>query len=198
MDAPSVSLKQALKPEWRQALRKTKRGETVMSKSECVLQKMNRIGDVVESILNVLAVISVAVVILVLGREINIPVVWLDEISTYSVVWVVFIGLALGYRNDMFPRVDIICHLIPQKWNQYLGIFWDVVALVFLCLIMVSGKDYIVRTFQSGTTSAQLNMPLYIVYLGPIIGYLCTTYFTICNIFAQILKTKHGKELEHT
>lgn len=172
-----------------------------MSKGEQILLRMNRVGDVIEKILNIfavilLAVISIAVVILVLGREINIPVVWLDEISTFSVVWVVFIGLALGYRNGMFPRVDIICHIIPQNWNKYLGVFWDVVALAFLGLVLVSGYDYILHTFQSKTSSAQLKLPLYIVYLGPIIGYLCTLYFTICNILAQIVAIGKGKEHE--
>ena len=172
-----------------------------MSDKKGIIYQMNRLGDLMEKFRNavavvLLAIIAIAVVILVLGREINIPVVWLDEISTYSVIWVIFIGLALGYKNGMFPKVDIICNITPKSWKRYLDIFWDLVALVILALVLWSGKDYILQTYKSKTTSAQLRMPLYIVYMGPILGYLFTLYFTVCNILTNIFCRKEGKEGE--
>lgn len=172
-----------------------------MPEKKGIVYRMNRIGDLMEKFLNLcaillLAIVAISVVILVLGREVNIPVVWLDEISTYSVVWIIFIGLALGYKHNMFPRVDIICNLTPKSWKPYYDVFWDVVALAFLLIVVWSGKDYIIQAYNSKTTSAQLRLPLYVVYMGPIIGYLFTLYFTICNIVTNIAGMKKRKERE--
>lgn len=172
-----------------------------MSEKKGLLYRLNRIGDWLEKILNVLAaallgVISIAVVILVVGRESNIPVVWLEEISAYSVVWAVFFGLALGYKNGLFPKVDIICTIIPKKYREYLPVFWDLVGLFMLGVILWSGKDYILYAYSSGTTSAQLRIPLYIVYLGPMIGYAFTLYFTVLNILNQIAALREKKRGE--
>ncbi|MCI8650567.1 MAG: TRAP transporter small permease [Anaerotruncus sp.] len=162
-----------------------------MAEKKGIVYGMNRLGDQMEKVLNVVAaimlgIIAIAVIILVLGREINIPVVWLDEISTYAVIWAIFFGLALGYKNGLFPKVDIICAVLPKSVHKYLGIFWDLVGAVMLTMILWSGKDYILHTYSSGTTSAQLKVPLYLVYSGPMIGYLFTLYFTIVNIVNQI------------
>ena len=172
-----------------------------MPEKKGIVYQMNRVADMMEKFLNLcaillLAVISIAVIILVLGREVNIPVVWLDEISTYSVVWVIFVGLALGYKHGMFPRVDIICNFTPKSWKPYYDVFWDVIALAFLLIVLWSGKDYIIQAFNSKTTSAQLRLPLYIVYMGPMIGYLFTLYFTICNIVTNLAGLKTRKERE--
>ena len=169
-----------------------------MTEKKGFVYGMNRLGDAMERVLNfvaavLLGVIAVAVVILVIGRETNIPVVWLDEISTYSVVWAIFFGLALGYKHGLFPKVDIICAILPRSWQKYLGIFWDLVGALLLLLILWSGKDYLAHTFQSGTTSAQLKVPLYLVYAGPMIGYVFTLYFTATNIVNQVVALRHGK-----
>lgn len=162
-----------------------------MEEKKGIVCRLNWFGDVLEKIFNFFVVIfligvALAVSVLVLGREINIPVVWLDELSTYAVVWLVFFGMALGYKKGQFPRVDVICVVIPKRFHPYMEIFWDVIGAVILSLILWSGKDYILHAYNSGTTSAQLRIPLYIVYCGPVIGYLFTLYFTIVNIVNKI------------
>lgn len=162
-----------------------------MEKKNGIVYRLNWFGDVLEKIFNFCVIIfligvAVAVSILVLGREVNIPVVWLDELSTYAVVWLVFFGMALGYKKGQFPKVDVICVVLPKSFRPYIEIFWDVVGAVILTLILWSAKDYIIHTYKSGTTSAQLRLPLYLVYCGPIIGYLFTLYFTIVNIVNKV------------
>ena len=63
-----------------------------MEENKGIIYRLNWFSDVLEKIFNFCVVIfligvALAVSTLVLGREVNIPVVWLDELSTYAVVW---------------------------------------------------------------------------------------------------------------
>lgn len=172
-----------------------------MEKKHGIVYRLNWFSNVLEKIFNFCVVIfligvAFAVTALVLGREINIPVVWLDELSTYAVIWLVFFGMALGYKKGQFPKVDVICVVMPKRFQPYIEIFWDIVGFAILTLILWSGKDYILHAYNSGTTSAQLRIPLYVVYCGPMIGYLFTLYFTVVNIVNKIVKLREEKGVE--
>jgi C4-dicarboxylate transporter DctQ subunit len=164
-----------------------------MKQESAALQRINAVAQSVEMVMNVLSsvlllFIALSVIIQVFGREINIPVVWLGELSVYSLIWLVFFGLALGYRNGLFAQVDIISHFIPVRWKPYLVIFWDLVGLVIMIMILVSNNDYLQYVAKSGTRSSELKIPLYLVYMGPMIGYLATCFFTVVNMVNTIAR----------
>jgi TRAP-type C4-dicarboxylate transport system permease small subunit len=175
-------------------------GETfVMDKKIKVLALLNKIGDGIEKSINFcacifLVIIALSVIIQVLCRHINIPVVWLGELSVFGVIWTVFFGLAVGYRHGMLAQVDIICHLIPKKAHKVLGILWDLVCLVLMLVILVSSRSYIFHIWNRKMFSPELRWPLYLVYLGPVLGYVFTGYFTVVNILtALMLPVKPGE-----
>jgi TRAP-type C4-dicarboxylate transport system permease small subunit len=157
-----------------------------------VLTVLNRIGDGIEKCINFfasifLAIIALSVIIQVLCRHINIPVVWLGELSVFAVIWTVFWGLAAGYRHGMLAQVDLICHLIPKRAHKALSILWDLVCLAFMLIILVSSRNYILHIWNRKMFSPELRWPLYLVYLGPVLGYIFTAYFTVVNILTALM-----------
>lgn len=173
-----------------------------MSEKKGVLRILHLISALLEKFINfwacvLLVVISLAVIVQVLGRTTNIPVVWLGELSTYCTIWVVFMGLAIGYKHGLFAQVDIICHIVSKSWKKYLEILWGVVALIIMGLILWSSRDYIAHVARAKTASPELRLPLYLVYLGPIIGYIFTCWFTLVNIADQIAAIITGTSAPH-
>lgn len=159
---------------------------------------LHGIGDALEKVINfaasvLLVVITIAVVVQVFGRSFNIPVVWLGELSTYSTIWAVFLGLAIGYKHGLFAQVDIICHVAPKSWTKYLSIFWEIAALVIMGIILWSSRDYIAHVMKSRTLSSELRVPLYYVYMGPITGYIFTSYYCIVNLVDKLYALIDGK-----
>lgn len=157
-----------------------------------VLAVLNKIGDGLEKGINVFACISlvtiaISVVIQVLFRYVNIPVVWLGELSVFAVIWTVFFGLAVGYRHGMLAQVDIICHLIPNRFRKILGIIWELTGLAIMLAILVSSRHYISHVYARKILSPELRWPLYLVYMGPVLGYIFTAYFTLVNILAKFI-----------
>jgi TRAP-type C4-dicarboxylate transport system permease small subunit len=153
-----------------------------------IASKFEKVIEVIVSIL--LTLIALAVFVGVIGRNINIPVVWLGELSTYSTIWVTFFGFALAYKYDMFANVDLISGKLSERNKKIIQILWNVFAIAFMTLLLWSGKDYIAHVAKSGTVSSELRIPLSIVYMGPFIGYIFTTYFGIVKLIKQILELK--------
>lgn len=162
-------------------------------KSEKIISVLDKIGDGLERCINVIncvliAVIVLAVVLQVFFREVSFPIVFLGELSTYCVIWLIFLGLSVGYKHGMLAQVDIICNMLPNKAKPMLEIIWDMLAVIIMAMILWSSRLYIAHVFKSATKSPEMKVPLWFVYLGPILGYILTTYFAICKILDKIFK----------
>ena len=171
-----------------------------MKEQNSIVKELNQIAAVFEKILNIFigifgGVLGLSVFIGVLGRNINIPVVWLDEVSTYCCIWATFFGFAVASRHGMLSNVDAFIHGFSERAKAYMSIFWIIFGCFFMGIVLWSGKDYIAYAYNAGTLSAQLRIPLFYVYLGPMIGYLFAIYFGIVNIVNKIgeLKTAERK-----
>ena len=171
-----------------------------MKEQNSIVKELNQIAAVFEKILNIfigifVGVLGLSVFIGVLGRNINIPVVWLDEVSTYCCSWATFFGFAVASRHGMLSNVDAFIHGFSERAKAYMSIFWIIFGCFFMGIVLWSGKDYIAYAYNAGTLSAQLRIPLFYVYLGPMIGYLFAIYFGIVNIVNKIgeLKTAERK-----
>jgi TRAP-type C4-dicarboxylate transport system permease small subunit len=163
-----------------------------MDKKIKVLAVLNKIGDGIEKCINFFAciflvIIALSVIIQVLCRHFHIPVVWLGELSVFAVIWTVFLGLAAGYRHGMLAQVDIICQLIPKRAHKALSVLWDLVCLALMLIILVSSRSYIFHIWNRKLFSPELRWPLYLVYLGPVLGYLFTGYFMAVNILTALM-----------
>jgi TRAP-type C4-dicarboxylate transport system permease small subunit len=141
-----------------------------------------------------LALVAIAVVIQVFGRTVNIPVVWLGELSVFAVIWAVFFGLAVSYKHGMLAQVDLILHLTPKSWEKPLRVFWDLTGLALMTVILISSRGYVFRVWERKTLSPELRLPLFAVYLGPVLGYIFTIYFTLINIITRICTWRREDE----
>lgn len=162
-----------------------------MNNQKNLVEKLDRFASKLEKPLEIcvsifLAVISIAIFILVFGRNVNIPVVWLGELSTYCAIWTTFFGFALAYRYDMFANIDIITRFVSPERKKVLELVWNVFAILFMVIVAWSSKDFILHVFKSGTKSPEMRAPLYIIYLGPIISYLITTFFGVVKLLKQL------------
>jgi len=159
-----------------------------MKKVTVIMQKT---ADFFEQIINVLLVAAITtlfltVVFSVLTRNINVPVVWLGELGTFSCIWAIYLGMALAYRKDQFPNVDLLHSILPEKVRQYLPIIYNVLIQVFLLGVLWSSRVFLAHLLKSGQTSAELRLPMFYAYLGPVIGYIFTSFFCFTDLLVKI------------
>jgi TRAP-type C4-dicarboxylate transport system permease small subunit len=163
---------------------------------------MEKMSDNIEKFIELLCVILMAILAItvifgVITRNIDLPIVWLGELATFCCIWVTFLGMSLAYRKRLFSNVDIITHAFKERGNAILAVIWDVIGLLFLVIVLVSSKSFISYLLMSGHKSGELRIPFYLVYSGPIAGYLFTAYYVVVSLTENIINLiEKGKSLK--
>jgi len=55
---------------------------------------------------------------------------WVEEVSTVSFIWSVFIGAAAAYRHKMHIGIDLITNLFPERTRELISIFINLMMVV--------------------------------------------------------------------
>ncbi len=160
------------------------------------LYNLQKAADYVEKIIEwmacaLLVVIAFAVVASVFTRNLNIPVVWLGELGAFSFVWVTFLSMALAYRHNLIPSVEIINHLLSGKAAQWLSLLLELISIAFLAIVMWSASEFMAYLGDSGHISAELRVPMVYVYIGLMLGYIFTLFFSFVKMCEKITELKH-------
>lgn len=170
-----------------------------MTEKKGILGIFHLIADKIERFIGVcvcifIAVLGISVFVGVVGRNVNIPVVWLDEVSTYCCIWATFFGFALACKYNMHSNVDLLLHWLPKGVRTYFELFWMAFGVVFMGAVLWSSREYISFVYTAKTLSAQLRLPLAYIYMGPVIGYIFAVYFVTVNIMDHVAGMKKGKK----
>ncbi len=98
---------------------------------------------------------------------------WIEELTTYITLWIVFVGSALCVKKTEHVNVDIVFHMIPKRSGQILLGILSILSGIFIgffgwasCALVGSVK----ATHQVSTSMDWL--PMYVVYLAAIVGSL--------------------------
>lgn len=98
------------------------------------------------AVLRTLAVVErLALVLLIANIVINItaqvisrylfglPLVWVEEVATYSFIWATFVGAALGLKYDRHVKIETFVSRLPPRGAAVLRL---VVAVLILALLL--------------------------------------------------------------
>ncbi|MBU9712558.1 TRAP transporter small permease [Evansella tamaricis] len=101
------------------------------------------------------------------------PKAWVMEISTYSIVWGVLLGVPIAWRNNQHIRIDILYDKLSGSKQRLMDIFSNGVCVIFCIAFTYYGLQLVIERYPSGMTSMDVGIPMWIVYLVlPISGFL--------------------------
>lgn len=131
-----------------------------------------------------LAIMLVLVFVNVIGRYFFlVSFGWIEEVSRYLMIWIVFLGAGLALREGMHVAVTILSDLSGPvrpafKWGAW------VLTFVFFLALAKFGYDY--AMFASRQRSAMLQLPMWAVYLSVPIG-------SVLVLIHMLLDLRHGE-----
>jgi C4-dicarboxylate transporter, DctQ subunit len=98
---------------------------------------------------------------------------WIEELTTYITLWIVFVGAALCVKKTEHVNVDIIFHLLPKRFGRILMGILSIISGVFIGYFGYASYALVasVKTTYQVSTSMDW-LPMYVVYLSAIIGSL--------------------------
>src|SRR2546421_260677 len=97
---------------------------------------------------------------------IRIDLSWAQELCIYMFVWMAKFGAAYGVRTGIHVGVDVLVNNLPEKLRLRFILFGLLAGAFFTAVIGTFGVRFVYALAHSDQTSPDLEMPMWIVYLG--------------------------------
>lgn len=102
----------------------------------------------------------------------NAPTDWTNEVSTFAISWVGFLGAGYVLRLGRQLEIDVITMRLSEKACRIVGTTTDAVGAMFSAYIAYLGYEFTrVAWLMSATSASELDTPLWIPYLTIPIGF---------------------------
>jgi TRAP-type C4-dicarboxylate transport system permease small subunit len=139
-----------------------------------------RVDRLVASIAHGLCAVGVACVVAMMALTtadavaryaFNSPTMWADEMASYLLIAIVFLGLSQNLRSNGHIRIDVVTNLLPAPACRALEVF-AYAAGVFFAIILIAGTWTRFDNFwaRQTTSDSPLMTPLWIAMVPVIVG----------------------------
>ncbi|WP_269321856.1 TRAP transporter small permease [Oceanobacillus salinisoli] len=99
-------------------------------------------------------------------------VTWSEEASRYLFIWLIFLSIGIGFTEQKHISIDIVVDRLPVIGQRILKQF--VYLLLFAIVIFFTYQGYLLieNMMGFGQKSANMQIPMWIVYISLPVGFL--------------------------
>jgi C4-dicarboxylate transporter DctQ subunit len=123
----------------------------------------------------------------------SINLTWAQELCIYKYVWMAKFGAAYGVRTGIHVGVDVAIGALGGRSRHRVVMFGLLCGALFTFLIGSLGAQFVYHMSLIGSTSPDLEIPSWIVYLAiPLGSYLmCFRFLQVAWTFARAGELPH-------
>ena len=129
----------------------------------------------------------------------NRPIIWVEELATYSFIWGVFVGASLGLKYGRHIKIETFVNHLPPTAKAASRILVNLMIIAILWLLVREvGK---IIDIESRSTSVSLPWPVPRAWFYSIpLAVSCVSMLTTCVYFvlAEIATLAGAKDLSTT
>lgn len=121
-----------------------------------ILKKLETLFDYCLNIMAIIAAIMLAMIIVLvsadaLGRYFfNQPILWVTEISEYSLIFITFLGSAWLLKKDGHVKMEVVLNYFNKATQAILGIISSLIGVVTYTFFVWYGTLTTWRYFETG------------------------------------------------
>lgn len=108
------------------------------------------------------------------------PAEWTEVLIRFSLIWMVFMGVAQAFRIGAMVSVDVLYRFSGQRMRRVLDTLVAVAALVLVAVIIFVGWDYAQRGKVQTVTGLE-DMSMFWAYLALPVGGVLSAIAIIGN-----------------
>lgn len=118
---------------------------------------------------------------------------WAQELCIFMIVWMAKFGAAYGVRTGIHVGVDILVEQLTGSAKRVLIVIGLLAGALFTLIVGTLGAHLVWHIFDTGQTSAVLELPMWLVYLAvPLGSYLmCYRFLEVAWHFWKTGKRPH-------
>ena len=120
-----------------------------------------------------------------LMSEVNLS--WAQELCIYIFVWMAKFGAAYGVRTGIHVGVDVVVNRLAPARRKPVILFGLLAGALFTLVVGSLGAKFVWEMARTDQVSADLELPMWIVYLAiPLGSYLmCFRFLQVAWAFAR-------------
>ena len=115
----------------------------------------------------------------------EIPTEWTEVLIRFSLIWMVFLGIPMAFRQGAMVSVDVLYRWSPPRIRRLLDYLVCLAAAGLICIIIWWGWDYALRG-RVQTMSGLESLSMFWAYLAMPVGGV----FSIIGIIGNLLDTQ--------
>ena len=106
---------------------------------------------------------------------------WAQELCIYMFIWMAKFGAAYGVRTGIHVGVDVLINTLPDDLRRKYVLFGLLSGALFTAVVGTLGANYVWAIGHTDQTSADMELPLWLVYLC-----IPTGSYLMCFRFLQV------------
>lgn len=118
---------------------------------------------------------------------------WAQELCIYLFVWMAKFGAAYGVRKGIHVGVDVLVNRLPTTWRRTTVLIALSAGALFTACIAVFGAQFVVLIGRTGQVSADLELPMWFVYMAIPLGssLMCFRFLQVAFRFVKTGEIPH-------
>lgn len=120
----------------------------------------------------------------------GINLLWAQELCIYLFVWMAKFGAAYGVRIGIHVGVDVLVNAVGPRWRHLLVVISLLSGALFTAIVAWIGGSFVYGIAQTAQVSADLEVPVWIVYLAVPAGSLLMC-FRFLQALMNFIQTGH-------
>lgn len=123
----------------------------------------------------------------------SIKLTWAQETCIYLFVWMAKFGAAYGVRLGIHVGVDMLVLKLNDKWRRIVTTISILGGVLFTAIITYIGAEFVYHVWAGGQISADLEIPMWIVYLAVPLGsaLMCFRFIQSLVLFLKTGELAH-------
>lgn len=113
-------------------------------------------------------------------------IAWASEAVLTIFVFFVWIGISYAFKERKHIRVTALTEFLPVKWRKILEVIVSIMIILFFCLLIKVGIDWMSEPSVQNKTSLLLKYPMWLFYFSAPLGAALSTVRIVQNTFEDI------------
>lgn len=145
--------------------------DSQQKKKSFLFLSLNKVTDFVAGLTAVS--IFVVVIIQIVGRLIGHSAPWTEEATRFIFIWMIFLGIGIGFRKAESPRVTLLLGLMPKFMQRISTWIYLAGAIGFFLFMIVYGLELVQQQVTTNESSSVLMVPMWIIgMIIPLSGFI--------------------------
>ena len=159
---------------------------------------MRKLSDILYKITGAINVALITLIIVltflqVLSRYVtHISMPWAQELTVYSMVWMVFLGCSMGMRKHEVASLTLLEQALPYRGKQILLIVDNIVLITFLVIVFKANIAVIANAMNR--LSGMMRIPTGYVNIALSVSIVLIVLYGLIDVYDAVMNLIHYKK----